>query len=145
MKRTALACSASLAQTGAMKQRLSLALLAALAACGGPGTPSRATRADQGAASGNEIACAVGGAAVFTPDCIIDRTMSPEGRILVIRHPDGGFRRLLVANDGRGVVTADGAAAAKVTVVGRDLVEVAVGADRYRLPATVKAPPPAGQ
>jgi len=38
------------------------------------------------------------------------------------------------------VVAADGADAASVKVVGADAIEVAIGGDRYRLPATVKGP-----
>jgi len=45
---------------------------------------------------------------------------------------------LLVTQDGRGVIAADGAEAAKVTITGADGIEVALGGNRYRLPATVK-------
>ena len=61
--------------------------------------------------------------------------------MLVIHHPDGGFRRLLVTTDGRGVVTADGSDQASVAVIDPGTIEVAVGDDRYRLPATVKGQP----
>jgi hypothetical protein len=85
-----------------------------------------------------EIPCALGGSADFRKDCQVERTVSAEGLALVLHHPDGGFRRLLVATDGRGVVTADGADQATVSVVDAGTIEVTVGDDRYRLPATVK-------
>jgi hypothetical protein len=58
--------------------------------------------------------------------------------MLTIRHDDGGFRRFRVLKDGRGVVTADGAEPALVSTIGSNAIEVQVGQDRYRLPATVK-------
>ena len=61
-------------------------------------------------------------------------------QVLTIRHPDGGFRRLRITADGRGVIAADGAEPARVSVIGPADIEVAVGGDRYRLPATVKRP-----
>jgi hypothetical protein len=110
-----------------------------LAGCGGPA--AQETEADDGAAvaSGDDrIACAVGGAETFAPVCTFDRTSSPDGTTLTLRHPDGGFRRLLVTSDGRWVVAADGADPAEVTVVGAQEIEVSLAGDRYRLPATLR-------
>lgn len=84
------------------------------------------------------ILCARGGSSDFARSCTLDRVSSPQGLMLTVGHPDGGFHRLLVTKDGRGVVAADGAETAKVTIVGPDQIEVALGDDRYRLPATVK-------
>lgn len=72
--------------------------------------------------------------------CTVEQVRDADGLVLTIRHPDGGFRRLRVTSDGRGVVAADGAETAKVTIVGPGDIDVAVGDDRYRLPATVKRP-----
>ena len=58
--------------------------------------------------------------------------------LFTIRSPSGSFRRLVATQDGRGVMAADGAEPAKVTVVGKDLIEVSIGSDRYRLPARVR-------
>ncbi|MDD1452779.1 hypothetical protein NHF48_020540 [Sphingomonas sp. H160509] len=85
----------------------------------------------------SRIACAQGDAA-FASTCTIEQAQGKEGLILTIRHPDGAFRRLLVTQDGRGVIAADGAEVAKVTVLGGDGIEVALGGGRYRLPATIK-------
>jgi hypothetical protein len=100
-----------------------------------------ATSSSHGAVSGDggaTIPCALGGSEAFKPDCTVERTAVADGIVLTLHHPDGGFRRLQVATDGRGVITADGADAASVKVVSPGSIEVTVGEDRYRLPATVK-------
>lgn len=84
------------------------------------------------------IECAAPGEPVFAYACTIDRVQSQDGLFLTLRHPDGGFRRLLVTRDGRGVIAADGAERAVVTPLAPDLIEVALGGARYRLPATVR-------
>lgn len=86
------------------------------------------------------IECAPPGAVDFTYACAIDREQTQDGLFLTLRHPDGGFRRLLVTRDGRGVVAADGAEQAVVKPLGADRIEVALGGARYRLPATVRQP-----
>lgn len=83
------------------------------------------------------IECAADPAAPLAADCTIERTADRDGTLLTLRQPDGGFHRLRIAGDGRGVVAADGSEAAKVTVVGDNRIEVAIGGARYRLPATV--------
>lgn len=103
------------------------ALLLLLPACGGPdGSEDRA-----------RIECAVDGAAVFARVCTIERSPGPEA-VFTVRSRGGSFRRLVATRDGRGVMAADGAEEATVTVIGKDLIEVSIGADRYRLPATVR-------
>lgn len=90
------------------------------------------------AAKAAAVPCALAGSSNFQGVCTVERTVSGDGLVLVMHHPDGGFRRLLVTTDGRGVVTADGAEQANVSVVDPSMIEVSVGGDRYRLPATVK-------
>jgi len=53
---------------------------------------------------------------------------------LIVRHPDGSFRRFEVLKDGHGLSVADGAEPAALSMAGNEL-EVAVGLDRYRFPA----------
>jgi glucose/arabinose dehydrogenase len=125
-----------------------LLLLALLAACGsgkagGNGAAAakdEATIAAPAATATTEaddrIECAVDGAA-FARACTLERAAGPDGLVLTVHAPSGGFRRLLVTKDGRGVAAADGAEPAKVTVLGPGRIEVAIGGDRYRLPATV--------
>lgn len=113
----------------------------ALAACSEPKTDHaalNAVEAEQLSAQADDgmIPCAKAGGKAGR--CVVERSDSPNGLILTIRHDDGAFRRLLVTKDGRGVVAADGAEPAKVRIVGTDRIEVSVAEDRYELPATVK-------
>jgi hypothetical protein len=87
---------------------------------------------------GSLIACALGGAAGFARDCAVERVREGNALVLVVRHPDGGFRRFEVLSDGHGLASADGAEPARVELRD-DGIEVAVGADRYRFPATIAA------
>ena len=121
----------------------SLIPLLLLAACGEAKTdPAKLAQAEaQQRASADDngrIVCARGGSSDFARACTLDRVAGPQGLVLTLTHPDGGFHRLLVTKDGRGVVAADGAERAEVKVVGPGEIEVRLGGDRYRLPATVK-------
>lgn len=84
------------------------------------------------------VYCALDGAPNFRPDCQIEQTEGNNGVVLTMRHPDGGFRRLLVTGDGRGLIAADGAEPAVVNPISEREIEVAIAFDRYRLPATVR-------
>lgn len=86
----------------------------------------------------NRLSCAIAPATAFVPTCIVEIASDTTGRVLTIRHPDGGFRRLRITTDGRGVITADGAQPAVVNVTGANEIEVTVSGDRYRLPATIR-------
>jgi hypothetical protein len=121
-----------------MKKAILLVL--SLAACGDPdqATERALSNASAKAADDGRIECAVEGADRFRRVCTLERVADATGTTLTIRHPNGGFRRLLVATDGRGVVAADGADPAIVSVAGDKGIEVALAGDRYRLPATVK-------
>ena len=99
----------------------------ALAACGEADAPKRE----------NLLFCQPAGAAEFKRICLIERDQGPDGLRLTLRHPDGRFRRLLATKDGRGVIAADGAEQAVVTVNGKSEIMVALGGDRYRLPARI--------
>ena len=114
---------------------LPLALLA-LAAC--EKAPEAGTARQGTATGGAGIPCALHGGKALETGCSVERSTTNEGLVLVLHHPDGGFRRLLVTTDGRGVVAADGSEQATVAVVGPGMIDVAIGDDRYRLPATVK-------
>lgn len=89
-------------------------------------------------AEGSEhIACAVEGASELARACSVERAEEDGKLTLVVRHPDGAFRRFTVLTDGRGIAVADGADEADSTLKG-DNLEVTVGEDRYVFPATVK-------
>lgn len=79
------------------------------------------------------VACLIDGQSAWTRDCRYDQ----DGEILTLRHPDGGFRRFRIVGDGRGLEPADGAEGARIAIVDDGMIEVAVGADRYRLPASM--------
>jgi hypothetical protein len=103
------------------------ALLVLLTACNGPPAP-KATEL---------VECAVDGAGDFTRVCTVERSPGPDV-LFILRSPSGSFRRLAATSDGHGVMSADGAEAATVTIVGKGLIEVSIGGDRYRLPATIR-------
>lgn len=84
------------------------------------------------------IACAVDGQAEFADVCAVELAQVDGKRIVVVRHPGGGFRRFEILGDGHGLALADGAETARVVPDGK-LLEVTVGADRYRFPYTSKA------
>ena len=128
-----------------MSSRISSALiLLAVAGCSQPVTSNTqalaVAEANQAveAADDGRIDCAVAGSDAFARVCSLDREATEQGLILTARHPDGGFRRFRVTTDGRGVVAADGAEAADVAIVGPGEIEVGVGDDHYRFPATIK-------
>ena len=98
---------------------------------------SRNDEAPKVAEGRDHIACALGPGAAFQPVCAVDRISGDSGLELVVRHPDGGFRRFTVLPDGRGLAAADGADIAQLALAG-NFVEVTVGADRYRFPFTEK-------
>ncbi|WP_454882739.1 hypothetical protein [Sphingomonas oryzagri] len=113
----------------------SVLLTLPIAACDKAAPGGQGTAAGHGGAT---IPCALAGSEAFKPDCTVERATTADGIVLTLHHPDGGFRRLQVATDGRGVVAADGADVASVKVMSPGSIEVAIGEDRYRLPATVK-------
>ena len=117
---------------GRGRMRILLALALLLPSACGEGGDRAAIAAD------DRIDCRIGAALEYEHFCRIEQSAGERGRALTIRKPDGGFRRLLVADDGRGVVAADGAEQATVTIIDDGRIEVAIGGDSFRLPATVR-------
>ncbi|KTE34940.1 hypothetical protein ATE62_15520 [Sphingopyxis sp. HIX] len=87
------------------------------------------------AANDGRIECALEGAKLFDRTCTVQEMSGAEGAVLVVGRSDVGYRRLQITTDGRGVISADGAEVANVSIVGEGVIEVAIGNDRYRLPA----------
>jgi hypothetical protein len=64
------------------------------------------------------------------------------GIMLVLRHPNGGFRRFNVLNNGRGLSVADGFDETRISLLEDGMIELSSGDDKYRLPAQFKNTPP---
>ncbi len=85
-----------------------------------------------------KIECALAGTTKYMRVCTTERIAGPDGQILVIRHPNGGFRRFKVLTDGRGVTPAEGADKTKISILDSGMIELSSGDDLYHLPAQVK-------
>ena len=79
------------------------------------------------------IDCSLNGAGGFGHDCSMERVTQDGDSFVIVRHPDGAFRRFQLAVPGQGLITAAGAEQAEVTDMG-GYVEVRVGSDRYHMP-----------
>lgn len=122
-----------------MRQRATLLLAAALAACS-RGEEAAGSAANQTAAQPEDrLRCALGGAKDFASDCTREVTRGPDGETWIVRHPDGGFRRFVLIEGGARIATADGADEVQAERVGPDL-EVRVANNRYLFPAAPEAP-----
>ena len=122
-----------------MRKLGGIAAVILLAACGGApdnGDLAEAeARGSREAAENGRIECALEGAKLFDRTCTVEEMSGADGTVLVVGRPNVGYRRLQITTDGRGVVSADGAEPAKVSIVGDGMIEVSIGNDRYRLPA----------
>jgi len=92
-------------------------------------------RGSREAAENGRIECALEGTKLFDRTCSVEEMSGEGGTVLVVGRSNVGYRRLQITTDGRGLVSADGAEPAKVSIIGNNMIEVAVGNDRYRLPA----------
>ena len=106
----------------------------ALSACG------KGEEQPQAGAGATRIDCALGEGSEFGPDCLVEKVAGEQGSEYVVRHPDGGFRRLRIAEDRAGMVAVDGAEEAVNELIGSPpVLQVTIGADRYRFPADLDA------
>jgi len=87
------------------------------------------------ASTSTRIDCSLNGADGYGRDCVMERVEQQGVSFIIVRHPDGAFRRFELGVPGRGLITADGAQEAEVTDRG-GYVEVRVGSDRYHLPVS---------
>ena len=113
--------------------RISSALLPclALAACSSGEVPD-----ETAVASGDQrLTCAIGPGSDFSDSCSSQKIEREGETIYRVNHPGGGFRLFTLAEDGGGMVPYDGAGSAFNTLDG-DVLEVQVGEDRYRFPAS---------
>jgi hypothetical protein len=113
-----------------------------LAACNKSDEPSAGSSDPEettAEANDGKIECALAGSDKFARTCDTERIAGPAGQILVIRHPDGGFRRFKVLTDGRGLAAAEGADKTGIKILNNGTIELASGDDLYRLPAQIKS------
>ena len=112
----------------------SLVVLLALVAC----SKNETAPAPKVAEGPEHVECALGPGTTFAKDCAIERSKDGETYRMILRHPDGGFRRLEVDANNT-IVSADGADAAQIVLKGT-VAEVTVGEDRYRIPLEAQVP-----
>lgn len=118
-----------------------MAMFLGLAACGGDSAQDlekAENDADEAAALDGKVECALAGSQAFQRNCTTEQIAGSNGKILIIRHPDGGFRRFNILTDGRGLAPADGFDETKISLLSDGMIEVSSGDDKYRLPAQIK-------
>ena len=115
-------------------------LLAVLSGCeGGTGSPGQQqTSAAKHNAADGKVECALAGSDRFMQVCTTEQVNDNGAIMLVIRHPDGGFRRFNVLTNGRGLAPADGFDETRIRLLEGSLIELSSGDDKYRLPAQIK-------
>lgn len=117
-----------------MRGAVSVIAVLALAAC----SKNEAAPPPKVAEGPEHVECALGPGTTFAKNCAIERSREGETYRMILRHPDGGFRRLEVDANNT-IVSADGADAAQIVLNGT-VAEVTVGEDRYRIPLEARAP-----
>ncbi|WP_420145920.1 hypothetical protein [Sphingobium sp.] len=123
-----------------MRVAAGIGVLAMLAGCGEQAPSAKRQDGKAVAANGAPVDdgmadCALAGSREWARTCSVERA----GKLLTLRHPDGGFRRFRMLDDGRGLEAADGAEAARLTILDDRRIEIVTGDDRYRLPAQIDA------
>ncbi|MEP2104041.1 MAG: hypothetical protein ABJP02_13320 [Parasphingorhabdus sp.] len=117
------------------------AALLLVTACGKPDNAVLAEAEESAAAQAADngsIKCAINGDSNFTAGCQTERLSGENGVTMIVRHPDGGFRRFKVLTDGRGLEAADGSEKATIEIVEDDKILVSVGSDKYLMTARMK-------
>ena len=105
-----------------------LSVMAALAGC-----QDALNEAPETAEGAEVIQCALASAQDFSAGCTAELVETEEGRVVILRNPDGGFRRLRITG-GEGLLeAADGADALQVKR-SESALNVTIGPDRYILP-----------
>ncbi|MEO9469262.1 hypothetical protein [Parasphingorhabdus sp.] len=113
----------------------------AVSACGRPDNDVLAEAEERAAAQkpdDGRIECAINGSVSFSRNCETERLEGEDGVTLIVRHPDGGFRRFRVLTDGRGLEAADGSEPANISILEDNKIQVSIGPDTYIMPARMK-------
>ncbi len=118
-------------------------LLAACSVKGEQGQAGAAAEADSEAPASSAapvaVSCALKGAQEYRDRCTIERLASDGRSYIVLRHPDGGFRRLEELEAGKRYKALDGADEVVVDANGADM-ELTIGEDHYLFPGPQPAP-----
>lgn len=114
--------------------------MSTVTACGdrSPSSQAQGEREEAQAANDGKVECALEGSERFERTCSTQQVNTDGARLLVIHHPDGGFRRFDILTDGRGLAPADGFDETRISVRDDGMIEVSSGDDVYRLPAQIK-------
>ena len=122
--------------------RISSAAIVALvlAACssGGDAGDSVGTDGASATSAAQTVPCALAGSRSFTAQCGLETSNSDGKSIVTLRHPDGGFRRLIALEGGKRYAAADGSDEVVLEVNGAE-IEVTLGDDHYLLPGPTSA------
>lgn len=113
---------------------VSFVAIVSLASCG----EKEGNQAAQ-AGTAERIECALAGSKSFKRVCTTEMMPGEKGQMLIVRHPDGGFRRFNILTDGRGLAPADGFDETTIKIIGGGMIEVSSADDSYRLPASIKS------
>jgi hypothetical protein len=85
-----------------------------------------------------KIECALARSSSFARVCSTEQITANGGTVLVLSHPDGGFRRFDVLTDGRGLSAAEGFDETRISLRNDGMIKLSAGDDKYRLPAQFK-------
>ncbi|SHN53525.1 hypothetical protein [Erythrobacter sanguineus] len=105
------------------------ASLALLVACGEESPPP----------PGDEVDCGIGAGVDLSPVCTLEQVAGSDE--VVLHHPDGGFRRLTRDPATGTLVPLDGAEPLVPQAGEGEMLQFAIGDDRYRIPQALLAPP----
>ena len=121
-----------------------IALLLSACSSGGDAGQQAAVQAQGGAADAakpdapGSVPCALAGARSFTGSCKVERLTAGGKTIITVRHPNGGFRRLVELEGGKRFAAADGSDEVSIERNGSE-IEVTLGDDHYLFPAPASA------
>ncbi len=123
---------------------LPVILLAACSAKSGDGQASPSGEASAPASASTApatVSCALNGTREFKDECQLERSAGEGRSYIVLRHPDGGFRRIEELEAGKRYKSLDGADEVVVEANEADL-ELTIGDDHYLFPGPSPAPNP---
>ncbi len=113
--------------------RISSASLIALVLTGCSSSDDADDSGAANSAAAPKVPCALAGSRNFTAQCGLERAQVNGKAIITLRHPDGGFRRLIELDGSKRYAAADGSDEVAIESNGAE-IEVTLGEDHYLLP-----------